>query len=129
MPCLPLGRHGSTRQRARTGGSRPKRAETAHLLRQSGERLHPMPHARRADGLSPQGPDRPLYSPAAPGGGAAGWGNFEQRAMTEIALQRDLPLSSWIMARGNCWSRLKERLEGIRGPASITDEAPSRAGP
>ena len=57
---------GSARRGARTGRSGPKRAETEHLLRRSGERVHPMPHARRADELSPQGLDRPLYPPAAP---------------------------------------------------------------
>ena len=68
-----------------TGGSHPRRAETAHLLRRSGERVHPMPHARRANRLSPQRHDRPLYPPAAPGGGAARRGNFEECSMTQIA--------------------------------------------
>ena len=42
-------------------GSGLDQAGTARLPRGSGERVHPMPHARRADGLIPPGPDRPLH--------------------------------------------------------------------
>ena len=109
---------------ARTGRSGLDRAETEGLLRRSGERVHQMPHARRADGLIAQGLYRPLHPHPTFLGGAAGCGNFESTRMTlgdpKIRGLADLTVCRLIGRRGSSLFEHRrqpgsELLENLRG--------------
>src|SRR6516165_865961 len=84
MPRLPLGHDGTAPRRTRAAGSADNRVEISRLPRGPGKRVYPMPHASRADGLLPPGPDRPLHPHPAPRGGATEWGHLESHAMSEL---------------------------------------------